>query len=201
MWKGMRLMATRKLKQLERQLILYDIFQQNDEDTRMDTIIHHLPGINVRTLQRDIRDLTDAGVLQVYFSRDKDAYINYDEYRDISYYSEGIQKRIIKKRKTAREKTEVSFKKKEHLERLKRLTKLMGYAGYGNANKLYFELFPKATERMRKRDFEVLRHIGFVAGFDSEENDYVIYRDERYGIDNDYGIIRNKDTGKMMYYV
>ena len=53
---------------------LYDIFQQNDDDTRLDTIMYHLPGINVRTLQRDIRDLTDAGLLQVYFSRDKKLY-------------------------------------------------------------------------------------------------------------------------------
>ena len=84
-------MASKKLKQIERQLILYDIFQQNNEDTRMSTILFHLPGLNLRTLQRDIRDLKDAGVLQVYFSRDKDAYINYDEHRDICCYSEGFQ--------------------------------------------------------------------------------------------------------------
>ena len=57
--------AAKKLKQLERQLILYDIFQTNEEDTRMSTIRYHLPGINVRILQRDIKDLADAGVLQV----------------------------------------------------------------------------------------------------------------------------------------
>jgi len=193
------LMAAKVLKQLERQLILYDIFQTNNEDTRMSTIKYHLPGINVRTLQHDIKDLTDAGVLQVYFSRDKDAYINYEEYRNISCYSEGIQKRILKKRKSAKENEEVSPKKKEHLERLKRLTSLMGCVGCEKANKAYFELFPEATERMRKRDFEVLRHIGFIAGFDSEENEYVIYRSERYGIDNNYGIFMR--NGKMMHYV
>ena len=194
-------MAKRQLKQIERQLILYDIFQQNNEDTSLSTIMHHLPGLNVRTLQRDIRDLTDAGLLQVYFSRDKNAYINYDEYRDISCYSEGIQKRITKKRELAGENEDVSVKKKEHLERLKRLTKLMSCEVYEKAVELYFELFPEATERMRKRDFEVLRHIGFYAGFDSEENKYVLYRDERYGIDNDYGVFKSKKTGKMMYYV
>ena len=178
-------MAARELKQIERQLILYDIFQQNDEDTRLSTIMFHLPGMNVRTLQRDI----------------KNAYINYDEYRDISCYPEGIQKRIIKKRKIAGENEEVSQKKKEHLERLKRLTKLMSCEVYEKAVELYFELFPDATERMRKRDFEVLRHIGFYAGFDSEQNAYVIYRDEAYGIDNDYGIFKSKKTGKMMYRV
>ena len=193
------LVAAKELKQLERQLILYDIFQTNDEDTRMSTIKYHLPGINVRTLQRDIKDLTDAGVLQVYFSRDKDAYINYEEYRNISGYSEGIQKRIMRKRRLVGKNEEVSPKKREHLERLKRLTKFMECIGCEKANELYFELFPEATERMRKRDFEVLRHIGFIAGFDSEENDYVIYRSERYGMDNNYGIFfRN---GKMMHYV
>lgn len=194
-------MAARELKQIERQLILYDIFQQNDEDTRLSTITHHLPGINLRTLQRDIKDLTDAGLLQVYFSRDKGAYINYDEYRDISCYSEGIQKRIIKKRKMEGENEEVSSKKKEHLERLKRLTKLMSCEVYEKAVELYFELFPDATERMRKRDFEVLRHIGFHAGFDSEQNAYVIYRDEAYGIDNGYDVFISKKTGKMMYRI
>ena len=194
-------MAGRELKQIERQLILYDIFQQNNEDTRLSTIMFHLPGINVRTLQRDIRDLTDAGLLRVYFSRDKGAYINYDEYRDISCYSEGVQKRIIKKRKLAGKNEDVSPKKKEHFERLKRLTKLMGCEVYENAVELYFDLFPGATERMRKRDFEVLRHIGFYAGFDNKKNDYVIYRDEAYGIDNDYGIFKSKKTGKMMYRV
>lgn len=194
-------MATRELKQIERQLILYDIFQQNDEDTRLSTIMHHLPGMNLRMLQRDIRDLTDAGLLQVYYSRGQEAYINCDAYRDISGYSEGIQKRILRKRKMAGENCDVSPKKKEHLERLKRLTKLMGCEAYEKAVELYFDLFPEATERMRKRDFEVLRHIGFCAGFDSEQNDYVIYRDERYGLDNDYGILKNKKTGKMMYRV
>ena len=80
---------------------------------------------------------------------------------------------ILKKRKSAGENEEVSPKKKEHLERLKRLTSLMGCVGCEKANEAYFELFPEATERMRKRDFEVLRHIGFIAGFDSEENEYV----------------------------
>lgn len=41
----------------------------------------------------------------------------------------------------------------------------MGCVGCEKANELYFELFPEATERMRKRDFEVLRHIGFIAGY------------------------------------
>ena len=175
-------MPLKVLKQIERQLILYDIFQANNEDTRMSTIMYHLPGINMRTLQRDIKDLTDAGVLQVYFSRDKNAYINYEKGRDISYYSEGIQKRILRKRKLSGENEEVSPKKKEHLERLKRLTCLMGQETYGKANELYFELFPQATERMRKRDFETLRHVGFFAGYYMEQKDYVIYRDEAYGI-------------------
>ena len=75
-------MGARELKQIERQLILYDIFQRNDEDTRLSTIMYHLPGMNLRMLQRDIRDLTDAGLLLVYFFRDMDAYINCGEHRE-----------------------------------------------------------------------------------------------------------------------
>ena len=195
------LVAARELKQIERQLILYDIFQQNTEDTRISTIMFHLPGMNLRMLQRDVRDLTDAGVIQVYFSRAKKAYINCDEYRDISEYSEGIQRRIVNKRKTLGTKEDVSLKKKEHFERLQRLTTLMSYEVYQNAKELYFNLFPETTERMRKRDFEVLRHIGFCAGYDSDEKEYVLYRDERYGIDNDYGIRIHKNTGKMVYFI
>ena len=89
--KESKILAERKVKQIKRQLILYDIFQQNNEDSRFSTIRYHLPGINKRTLQRDIQDLMDAGVIRVYFSRDINAYINYDENRDISCYSEGYQ--------------------------------------------------------------------------------------------------------------
>ena len=74
------------------------------------------------------------------------------------------------------------------MEKLKRLAKLMGQEVYENAVELYFELFPEATERMRKRDFEVLRNIGFHAGYDREENAYVLYRREGYGIYDDYGV-------------
>ena len=193
-------MAYKVLKQIERQLILYDIFQQNNEDTRFSTINYHLPGITKRTLQRDIQDLAEAGVLRVYFSRDIGAYINCNANRDISGYSEGIQKRIRKKREAVMEEKEVSKKRKEHLERLRRLTTLMGYYTYKNAIELYFELFPNATERMRKRDFETLRHIGFFAGYDKWYETYALYRKDEYGIDNSYGVIRSK-TGKLMYYV
>ena len=54
------LVVAKELKQIERQLILYDIFQQNDEDTRLSTIMYHLPEINVRTailLRRIYSDL------------------------------------------------------------------------------------------------------------------------------------------------
>ena len=192
-------MAERQLKQIERQLILYDIFQCNDEDTKISTIMFHLPGMNMRTLQRDIRDLMDAALIQVYFSRDRNAYINYDTHRDISDYSEGIQNRITKKRESSGKEKKISPRKQEHLERLKRLSSLMGDEICDKADKMYFELFPEATERMRKRDFEILRHIGFFAGYEKESDEYVIYRKEGYGVYDDYGIW--VENGKMMYWI
>ena len=69
---------------------------------------------------------------------------------------------------------------------------------YENAVEIYFSMFPGATERMRKRDFEVLRHIGYNAGFDRETNEYVLYQKEDYNIYDGYGVyLRN---GKTMIY-
>lgn len=190
-------MEWKELKQIERQLILYDIFRTNDEDTRLSTIRYHLPGINIRTLQRDINDLMDAELIQVYYSRDIGAYINYIDDRDFSCYPEGIQKRIAEKRKETVTKKELSTKKQEHIKRLKRLAELMCSEVYEKADEYYFSLFPDATERMRKHDFEILRHIGIYAGYDRGVGDYVIYRMEGYDIYNDYGV-RYRE-GKMMY--
>lgn len=190
-------MGEQRLKQIERQLILYDIFQQNDEDTKISTIMYHLPGMTKRTLQRDIRDLMDANVLNVYFSRDRKAYINYHEYADISVYSENIQKRITQKRKNPNRTKQISPRRQEHLDRLKRLVSLMGCDVYENAKEEYFQLFPESTERMRKRDFEILRHIGFYAGYDRETNEYVLYHRDDYGIYDGYGVWMK--NGKMMY--
>ena len=191
-------MEYHKLKQIERQLILYDIFWSNDEDTRISTIKYHLPGITMRTLQRDICDLKDANLIHVYFSRTRNAYINCNN-KDIRFYSEGIQKRIMKKREVAdkalADKKEISPRRQKHLERLNRLATLMGFDYSCNPIEDYFKEFPDATERMRKRDFETLRHIGFFAGYDREMEYYDIYQKEGYGIYDGYGIrFRN---GKM----
>lgn len=180
---------------------MYDIFSSNDEDTRISTIKYHLPGITIRTLQRDIRDLKDANVINIYFSRTRNAYINCDN-EDIRFYSEGIQKRIMRKRKEFEKKSEnkkeISSRREKHLERLNRLVTLMN-CGYvcENVIELYFELFPNATERMRKRDFETLRNIGHFAGYDREMECFAIYQQEGYGIYDGYRVrLRN---GKMVH--
>ena len=79
------------------------------------------------------------------------------------------------------------------------MSSLMGDEICDKADKMYFELFPEATERMRKRDFEILRHIGFFAGYEKESDEYVIYRKEGYGVYDDYGIW--VENGKMMYWI
>ena len=67
----------------------------------------------------------------------------------------------------------------------------------GSANPIedYFELFPEASERMRQRDFETLRHIGLEAGYDRDYQEYVITQDYVSAYDG-YGVFI-KD-GKMM---
>ncbi len=61
-------------------------------------------------------------------------------------------------------------------------------------------MFPKASERMRQRDFETLRHIGYDAGYSAEEHGYIVVMDdETFNVYDGYDIFI-KD-GKMFRYL
>ncbi len=68
-----------ELNQTERQLILYEMFlsfpYQIDEVITYGDIRFILGKLEKRTLQRDIRDLTDAGLLCVKYSKKKKGYM------------------------------------------------------------------------------------------------------------------------------
>jgi DNA-binding transcriptional ArsR family regulator len=98
-------MRYKKMTQLERQLILSDLFGRY-EFLELSQIRAALPLITTRTLQRDVKDLTDAGLVSVRYSGKKEAYIRKGEPVDeISEY--------------ARE--HYSERKRKHFTRLRRL--------------------------------------------------------------------------------
>lgn len=175
-----------ELNQTERQLILYEMFTlfpyQIGEVITYGDIQFILGKLEKRTLQRDIRDLTDAGLLCV-------KYLN----REKGYIWTGHPTGEIVPKKN------ISKKKIQHLKRLQRLAACR-HLGINNPIKTYFEMFPEASERMRQRDFETLRHIGYDAGYSKDEHRYIVaIDDDIFNVYDGYGIFI--EDGKMLRYL
>lgn len=167
------------INQIERQLILYDIFTSFEIVTYRD--IRFIFGkAEKRTIQRDIKDLTLAGLLSVKYSKKEQGYIHNEKKSEKSIIRDNI-----------------SQKKWMHLKRLQRLAECMRLVIAEDPIKAYFERFPDSSERMRKRDFETLRHIGFQAGYDREYGEYIVSREYISALDG-YGVF-TKD-GKIVRY-
>lgn len=158
-----------EINQIERQLILYDVFSTFKQATYGDIKVV-LRKIEKRTLQRDIKDLTDAGLINVKYSNTEKAYIHQGEPTGKISFRE-----------------ELSVKKMQHLNRLRRLAGCMRLVDEEDPVKSYFEMFPEASERMRQRDFETLRHIGYEAGYSREMEGYWVSNENANPYDG-YGI-------------
>lgn len=170
-------MQYKKMTQLERQLILLDLFNRN-EFLEFSQIQAALPLVKMRTLQRDVKDLTDAGLVSVTYSGKEEAYRRKGESSDkISEY--------------ARE--NYSDKKLKHFTRLRRLAHCQGMVEESDIKAAYFRDFPECTERMRLRDFEVLKRVGTEIEYCRGDGTYYIMDYDLMG--DEYGV-RVKD-GKM----
>lgn len=176
-----------KLTKTERQLLLYEIFMQA-QIISYNYIMDLLP-INKRMILRDITDLTDAGLICVEFSRKDRCYKNCGE----ASFNENI-----------------TGKRRQHLLRLQRIGTLMHELEnedvefymkeegeeYFTCKDSYYELFPNSNERMRQRDFETLRRIGYPVGYDHETKSF--YLCDGILLDEDFGVFR--ENGALMRY-
>lgn len=158
------------LTRTERQLLLFGILWQY-EAASLASITRHLP-VSRRTIQRDIDDLTDAGLVCMGYSRKKRGYVWVG---------------------TPEFKEDATGRKREHLKRLNRLGRLMtkmknediplweknfneklGIAAKRLTSKdSYYEICPDSSERTRQRDFETLRRIGFNVYYDNYDHCFV----------------------------
>lgn len=195
------------LTKLERQLLMYDIFSQCTVIEFVE--ITNLLPINKKMIERDIKDLTDAGLISVTFSKKENGYIHSGEPKFCE--------------------TETNERRKEHLMRLVRLATLMreldsnwsddyeemleleikeGETYFSEAEKLthytavdcYYELFPDASEKDWKRDFETLNHIGYTIYCTEKGNYYTSDMFESHYYDmllEDFGVRRRED-GKLV---
>lgn len=145
----------------QRQLLLYEIIYTSHEII-VDELIRRLK-VSKKTIQRDIDDLTDAGLIKLVYSRKDNSY-KCEEATDIISEPEGTHR----------------F---NHLKKLRRLTMFMkelseasdyGYDEEYNCRKRYFELFPDVSERTRMRDYDTLNKIGYTIQWDEYEKRHIV---------------------------
>lgn len=156
------------LTKTERQLLLYEVFERF-YGQELDTIFSVLP-IERRMLQRDVKDLIDAGLISVTFSKEKQAYIK--------------SKQAI----SFREDTKKPNRTK-HLKRLNRQGTLLNKLHndeisseekydrkkYTSCKDVYEQLFPEESARTRQRDFQTLYRIGYPIKYNRKIQYYEFY--------------------------
>lgn len=121
---------------------------------------------NVRMIQRDIRDLTDAGLLRVKYNSKRDTYFlteyGFDpEFQIDKSISESHRKHLNKIRRLcilwekldAAEPFEISRYEEGGLD--------LPPSGFLDARTSYHKLFPEISEGTMRRDFKILEDIGF----------------------------------------
>ena len=155
-WLGTIYMNNITYTKTQRQLLLYEILYTSHEIIISD-IMRKLQ-VSKKTIQRDLADLTDAGLIHLTYSR-----------KDNSYYHKDATGIISEKEGTARY---------AHLKKLRRLVSFMEelsdesdhhFGEEYNCKTRYFELFPDVSERTRMRDYETLKKIGYSIQWDDYE--------------------------------
>ena len=145
----------------QRQLLLYEIVYTSHEVIISD-IMRKLQ-VSKKTIQRDIQDLTDAGLVKLTYSK-----------KDNAYLHETATGVITEPEGTSRYR---------HLKKLRRLAIFMeelSGASYNefdeeyNCRERYFELFPDVSERTRMRDYETLKKIGYRIQWDEYEKRHIV---------------------------
>jgi len=145
----------------QRQLLLYEILYTSHE-VMMDDLMRRL-NASKKTIQRDIEDLTEAGLIKLTYSRKGKSYKHVDATGIISE-PEGTARYL-------------------HLKKLRRLAifmeELSDASNYSfgeeyNCKERYFELFPEVSERTRMRDYEILNGIGYTIRWDEYEKRHIV---------------------------
>jgi hypothetical protein len=174
------------LTKTERQLLLLEVFDRF-YGQELETIFSVLP-IERRMLQRDVKDLIDAGLISVTFSKEKQAYIKTNQ--ELSF----------------REDTKKPNRTK-HLKRLNRqgtlLKKLYNdeisseekydRKKYTSCKDVYEQLFPEASARTRQRDFQTLYRIGYPIKYNRKIQYYEFYEKANNRVE--FGVV--KEDGQL----
>lgn len=177
------------LSKLERQILLYEIFC-HFTGWELETIFEVLP-ISRRTLQRDVKDLTDAGLISVRFSKKEQSYVPSE--KEIQFHED----------------TENKYRNR-HLKRLNRLGKLITSlyndevseekrfvrSEYISCKDYYQQLFPNISTRTMERDFLIMNRLGYHIKFNRQIQYYEFYDNSNYRVD--FGVFKEDGVLKRI---
>lgn len=156
------------LTKTERQLLLYEIFMRF-YGQELETIFSVLP-IERRMLQRDVKDLMDAGLISVTFSKEKQAYIKLKQ--EVSFHEDKKKpnrtkhlKMLNRQGSLMRELYNDEISSEEKYDRKK----------YISCKDVYEQLFPEENARTRQRDFRTLYRIGYPIKYNRKIQYYEFY--------------------------
>ncbi len=179
-----------------RQLRLYRCVLTKEHNSPSDLM--EMTGVSFRTLQRDITDLRDCGMINLKY------YKQSGELTD-TYLPDKDKEPVFDRNATGRH--------LQHLIRLRRLCTLIrdlprtqeeemdeydffyedleddpeydeisekpDSSGFTDIKAEYYKLFPESNERMRQRDFATLREIGYNIGYSKKYRTIIFEPDER----------------------
>ena len=142
----------KKYTKIERQLLLYEIIFTS-RIIEIDDIAKRL-SVNKKTVFRDIKDLTDAGLISLIYSRKEKAYLREDTINKLNEVEGTLRYK--------------------HLKKLIRFTRFMEELSEAadisefnyNCRRRYEELFPEVSERTRMRDYKTMENIGYDINWD-----------------------------------
>lgn len=174
-----------RLTSTDRQLLLYDIFY-GCREVSFAEVTSRLP-VGKKMLQRDIRTLTDAGLIRVAYSRKEKAYLHCAEKPEFDESAKGKRRaHLLKLRRIATLMTELYTESDSYYEN--------DGDDYFSCKKCYYELFPDAGEKMRQRDFEQLNRIGYTLYYDNTFRRYRMW--DGYVMREDFGVYL--ENGRLM---
>lgn len=188
LWYDMLMENTIELKKIERQVLLYEVLS-GSKITDKEFIFSYLP-IGNRMLERDMKDLSDAGLINLRFDRKRKCYVKNEK----EYIIDGSEWTEVKRR---------------HLKRLYRLCHLIDNLQNDEviwneefireekmtAAKSYREMFPECSPRTMQKDFVTLNRIGYPIKYDRKLRYYKFFDNANHR--ESFGVYRN-DAGKLV---
>ncbi len=149
----------------QRQLLLFEIIFKSQE-IMMPEVMKRLSASR-KTIQRDIDDLTDAGLVKLEYTRKGNAYIK-REGTDIAAAGINEPKDTLRYMHLKKLRRLVCFMiELSDMEDVSDLTRKNYSPG-----RHYFEMFPDVSERTRMRDYKTLKEIGYSIEWDDVFEEY-----------------------------